>query len=106
MANIHTSELKKLFDLTMKKDWKEVAKIYEDEEWARRAQLTKRGDTALHVALLVSYKSHHIPALYTGNVKKMINCMSKDLLIVKNIKGNTPLHLAAAVGWKGEYQQS
>lgn len=103
---IPTSKLKKLFDLTMKKDWKEVAKIYEDDEWARKAQLTKRGDTALHVALLVSYKSGDISASYAGNVKKMINCMLKDSLTVKNIKGNTPLHLAAAVGWKGEYQQS
>ncbi|KAI3459656.1 hypothetical protein Pfo_016319 [Paulownia fortunei] len=90
-----------LFQLTMKKKWDEVVEVYSNHSWAHSAKLTKSDETALHVAVS-SYNSESISS-YASYIEKMINCIPEEdvygILAMQNNKGNTPLHLAAAVGW-------
>ncbi|XP_075516479.1 uncharacterized protein LOC142551235 isoform X2 [Primulina tabacum] len=89
------------FKLTMRKQWKDVVSFYITNSWAQKAKLTKSEDTALHVVI-----SNYHPGrsgLSANFVKKMLDSISKneafDVLSMQNDKGNTPLHLAARVGW-------
>ncbi|CAA2994762.1 uncharacterized protein LOC111381954 [Olea europaea subsp. europaea] len=76
--------------------------IEEDISLDDLAKLTKLEETALHVAIS-SYHSE----LQSPDCEKQIEEMIKsipdkdafEILSMKNDKGNTPLHLAAAVGW-------
>ncbi|KAK6122740.1 hypothetical protein DH2020_043520 [Rehmannia glutinosa] len=90
-----------LFQLTMKKKWDEVIEIYKNHSWAQSAKLTKSEETALHVSVS-SYNSETISS-YGGYNEIMINSIPERdvfrILSMQNDKGNTPLHLAAAVGW-------
>ncbi|XP_020548099.1 uncharacterized protein LOC105158734 isoform X2 [Sesamum indicum] len=90
-----------LFQLTMKKKWDEVVEVYRQQSWAQSAKLTHSEETALHVAVS-SYQTESISP-YESFIKEMIDCIPKgdvfDILSIQNDKGNTPLHLAAAVGW-------
>ncbi|KAK4387990.1 hypothetical protein Sango_2405600 [Sesamum angolense] len=90
-----------LFQLTMKKKWDEVVDVYRQHSWAQSAKLTHSEETALHVAVS-SYQTKSTSA-YESFIKEMIDCIPKrdvfDILSIQNDNGNTPLHLAAAVGW-------
>ncbi|KAL0281905.1 UNVERIFIED_CONTAM: hypothetical protein Sangu_2983700 [Sesamum angustifolium] len=90
-----------LFQLTMKKKWDEVVDVYRQHSWAQSAKLTHSEETALHVAVS-SYQTESTSA-YESFIKEMIDCIPKrdvfDILSIQNDNGNTPLHLAAAVGW-------
>lgn len=84
-----------LFALSMQKKWDEVAKLYQEHgEAVARVILTKTRDTALHVAV----SSYNAKAEY--HIRAMIHSTPPQLLCLQNDKGNTPLHLAAAVGWQ------
>ncbi|KAL3621057.1 hypothetical protein CASFOL_035969 [Castilleja foliolosa] len=90
-----------LFQLTMKKQWDQVIEIYKNHEWARSAKLTKSEQTALHVAVS-SYNSDTISSV-GGYTEQMIDSIPKQdiirILSIQDDRGNTPLHIAAAVGW-------
>ncbi|GFP98332.1 serine/threonine-protein phosphatase 6 regulatory ankyrin repeat subunit a [Phtheirospermum japonicum] len=91
-----------LFQLTMKKKWDKVIEIYKNDEGARSAKLTKSEQTALHVA--VSSYNPESSSSNDGYCEKMIESIpEKDFRLILSMaddKGNTPLHLAAAVGWE------
>ncbi|KAK4421818.1 hypothetical protein Salat_2132400 [Sesamum alatum] len=91
-----------LFQLTMKKRWDEVVHVYREHSWAQSAKVTNSEETALHVAVS-SYQLSESISPYESFITEMINCIPKqnvfDILSIQNDKGNTPLHLAAAVGW-------
>jgi hypothetical protein len=88
----------KLFRSTMKKRWDEVLKAYRMyPNDAPTAMLTKSGETALHIAV----SSHHSD-LDTEGIRKLVEAISPEqafkVLGMPNDKGDTPLHVAAAVG--------
>ncbi|CAI9771172.1 unnamed protein product [Fraxinus pennsylvanica] len=89
-----------LFDLTMKKKWSQVETAYKRYPSTRRAKLTKSEETSLHVAIS-SYHSELHSSDCEKHIVGMINSIGDDfeILSIKNDKGDTPLHLAAAVGW-------
>ncbi|KAL2469496.1 Uncharacterized protein Adt_37632 [Abeliophyllum distichum] len=94
--------LDNLFDLTMKNEWNEVEAAYRKYSSARRAKLTKSEETALHVAIS-SYHSKRVSSSYENHIVGMIESIPEneafEILSMENDKGNTPLHLAATVGW-------
>ncbi|XP_051124849.1 uncharacterized protein LOC127247155 [Andrographis paniculata] len=85
-----------LFKLTMAKRWREVAEIYRRQPAAHTAKLTKSEETALHIAVS-SYHSKHPSS--SAHVEEMIDLVEGQVFTMQNVKGDTPLHLAAAVGW-------
>ena len=64
--------------------------IFEEQTWAGRVKISK-GDTALHIAVLDGKESI---------VRKLVQMVAnqENFLHLKNEQGNTPLHLAAAIG--------
>lgn len=92
-----------LFKLTMQKKWGKVVEKYEDSS-AHKIKLTKSEDTAFHIAIS-SYNSKSPSSSHEQSIEDMISWMKKcsslsNVLSMQNEKGDTPLHLAAAVGWK------
>ncbi|KAL8048435.1 hypothetical protein ABFX02_07G065500 [Erythranthe guttata] len=89
-----------LYNLTMKGKWREVVDIYEKHPIAHETRLTKSEDTALHIAIS-TYNSRSKNSNHEKLVEKMISHISSsfEILSIKNVRGETPLHLAAAVGW-------
>ena len=108
--NMSEGQLKKLlFDNVVKMpDWEKVVKIYEEDCRAHSLKITSSGHTALHLAISSSKKKivHKLVELIittsddnnmnTNNNDKDINY--KEALRIKNEKGHTPLHMAAATG--------
>ncbi|KAK2991140.1 hypothetical protein RJ640_029433 [Escallonia rubra] len=83
-----------LFQSAMKGDWKEVVKIYKAHPEVHKEKITKSGDTVLHIAVLDGQES---------KVHKLVELIrekgvTREALGVANVRGNTPLHLAASVG--------
>ncbi|KAH6770184.1 hypothetical protein C2S52_014987 [Perilla frutescens var. hirtella] len=92
-----------LFKLTMKNKWGEVVKKYENKI-AHEIKLTKSEDTAFHIAIS-SYNSKKPSISHEECIHNMIALMERNaslskVLELQNVRGETPLHLAAAVGWK------
>ncbi|XP_073135620.1 uncharacterized protein [Henckelia pumila] len=89
----------KLFNLSMRKQWTEVVSIYTREAEAQKAKITKSEETALHVAISNYNPKRH--GISVGSVKKMLDSISdkEAILSIQNERGNTPLYLAAKVGW-------
>ncbi|PON92516.1 Transmembrane protein, partial [Trema orientale] len=83
-------ELDKLFDDAMKGQWDKVIETYKKSQRAREAKITKADETALHLAVA------------DGETKfalQLINVITDPAtLSIQNEKGDTPLHLAAALG--------
>ncbi|XP_047949862.1 uncharacterized protein LOC125195724 isoform X1 [Salvia hispanica] len=93
-----------LFKLTMKQQWEKVAKKYEEDENAHTLMLTKLEDTAFHIAIS-SYNPDCCNAPHESFTRKMYSLMNDKKTLCKvlempNTRGDTPLHLAAAVGWE------
>ena len=93
-----------LFKLTMKQQWEKVAKKYEEDENAHTLMLTKLEDTAFHKAIS-SYNPDCCNAPHESFTRKMYSLMNDKKTLCKvlempNTRGDTPLHLAAAVGWE------
>ncbi|KAI7982646.1 Ankyrin repeat-containing protein ITN1 [Camellia lanceoleosa] len=103
-----------LFSHAMKGEWKSVLEIYKKNAEVHGAKITKSGDTALHLAVsdgqdqfvkqLVDTIYNHgggggggggEPADPSGQVE---GGLGPEALTIKNERGNTPLHLAAASG--------
>ncbi|PON63723.1 Transmembrane protein [Parasponia andersonii] len=84
------AELDKLFDDAMKGHWDKVIETYRKSPRARKAKITKADETALHLAVA------------DGETKfalQLINAITDPAtLSIKNERGDTPLHLAAALG--------
>ncbi|KAF3965882.1 hypothetical protein CMV_009975 [Castanea mollissima] len=85
---------KDLFQMAMKGEWDSVLQKYRENAMAHTAKLTRSGDTALHIA--VSDSQEDI-------VQKLVECIStqgkgKEVLVIGNEQGNTPLHIAASIG--------
>ncbi|XP_016647198.1 PREDICTED: ankyrin repeat and SAM domain-containing protein 1A-like [Prunus mume] len=81
-----------LFDNAMNGDWEKVVGLYRSSENVHDLEITKMGDTALHIAA------------FDGETKIVLDLLeilkenASKILKIKNKKGNTPLHLAAVVG--------
>ncbi|PSS06359.1 Serine/threonine-protein phosphatase 6 regulatory ankyrin repeat subunit C like [Actinidia chinensis var. chinensis] len=91
-----TDPKKRLSNYALKGLWPEVVVLYKRYPELHDAQITRTQDTALHVAVS-SGKEDVVRELVdiismTGDVAK------KNTLHVQNERGNTPLHLAAALG--------
>ncbi|XP_042003023.1 uncharacterized protein LOC121752165 [Salvia splendens] len=91
-----------LFKLTMQQKWEEVAKIYKENKSAHTLKLTKLEDTAFHIA--ISCYNPKIPNhAHERCTKEMFTFMKEcgsvsELVRMHNVRGDTPLHLAAAHG--------
>ncbi|CAL8989561.1 unnamed protein product, partial [Prunus brigantina] len=85
-------EVEDLFNKAMNGQWEEVVGAYRSSENVHDLEITKMGDTALHIAA------------FDGETKIVLDLLeiikenASKILQIKNKKGNTPLHLAAVVG--------
>ncbi|XP_038718185.1 ankyrin repeat-containing protein ITN1-like [Tripterygium wilfordii] len=85
---------KTLFQFAMKREWDNVVELCKKQEGALDKQVTKSGDTALHIAVSDSRE---------GVVKQLVGLIKKksypsDSLRNTNDEGNTVLHTAAKLG--------
>ncbi|KAL6210596.1 hypothetical protein ACLB2K_015828 [Fragaria x ananassa] len=80
---------KYLFKIAMKSDWEGIVQAYSQNPQAHKAIITKSGETALHIAVLDGQEEL---------VEKLVNLVSLEELKLQNLRGNTPLHFAAAQG--------
>ncbi|WCJ33201.1 Ankyrin-repeat containing protein [Euphorbia peplus] len=81
-----------LFESAMKGRWNEVVEAYQKSPNIRDARITRSEDTFLHIAVSNGR---------TEIVLKLVEIIGKNaskMLHIKNERGNTPLHLAAALG--------
>ena len=89
-----------LFKKAMRGKWKDVAETYARHEKVRETKITWGGDTLLHLAASSSAEN---------NVKLLMKCLidAKDeryicqILEIQNERGDTALHIAAALGMEG-----
>ncbi|CAL5425188.1 unnamed protein product [Camellia sinensis] len=101
-----------LFRHAMKGEWKEVVEIYEKNAEVHVAKITKSGDTALHLAVSdgqVQFVKQLVDTIYNHDggggegepedpSVQVEEGLGPEALTIKNERGNTPLHLAAASG--------
>ncbi|XP_062112087.1 uncharacterized protein LOC133823325 isoform X2 [Humulus lupulus] len=96
-TNIISCEMEKikkeLFNVAMKGEWNEVIRAYEQNYAAHEAKITRSGYTALHIAVS-DCQEDVVEAL----VRRVVS-NSKKVLAIQNDRGNTPLHLAASMGY-------
>ncbi|XP_078155712.1 uncharacterized protein LOC144551564 [Carex rostrata] len=85
---------KKLFNQAMKHEWKTVLDLYKDEK-VQGEHITRANDTLLHVAVSSAPEKIVLELLDIIQPKDMAK-----ILNIKNKTGDTPLHLAAAIGLK------
>ncbi|XP_038982205.1 85/88 kDa calcium-independent phospholipase A2-like [Phoenix dactylifera] len=89
-----------LFRKAMQSRWQDVARSYSENEKVRETQITWAGDTLLHLAVSSGKES---------NVKLLVGCLEKsvldkrrqEILAIQNDRGDTALHIAAALGMVG-----
>ncbi|KAL6205222.1 hypothetical protein ACLB2K_022484 [Fragaria x ananassa] len=67
----------------------EVVQAYSQNPQAHKAITTKSGETALHIAVLDGQEER---------VEDLVKLVSLEELKLQNLRGNTPLHFAAAQG--------
>ncbi|KAL6138229.1 hypothetical protein ACLB2K_063512 [Fragaria x ananassa] len=67
----------------------EVVQAYSQNPQAHKAIITKSGETALHIAVLDGQEER---------VEDLVKLVSLEELKLQNLRGNTPLHFAAAQG--------
>ena len=90
MAEVAQENLmEKLFKDVMKSNWKEVTETYKNAPEVQEAKITISEDTALHLAVSDGK---------TEEALQLIDIVNSKTLEIKNEGGNTPLHLAAALG--------
>ncbi|KAK4281202.1 hypothetical protein QN277_012724 [Acacia crassicarpa] len=95
MATDLEMKKKELFTFAMKGKWKEVIKLYEQDQRLHKAKITRSGSTALHIAV------------FDGNeeaVEQMVEhagtCPQhcEEALQTQDDRKNTALHIAASMG--------
>ncbi|KAG1347717.1 putative E3 ubiquitin-protein ligase MIB1-like [Cocos nucifera] len=94
------ADKEELFKSAMQGRWKDVAAIYARNEGVHRTKITWAGDTLLHLAVSSSEEK---------NVKLLMNCLIEtnnekyicQILDIQNDRGDTALHIAAALGMVG-----
>ncbi|KAF4355302.1 hypothetical protein F8388_026572 [Cannabis sativa] len=82
-------ELNNLFSNAMKGQWDEVLRIYKKSQEAQKAKITILEDTVLHIA---------VSSGQTETAIELISISENSILEVENARGNTTLHIAAALG--------
>ncbi|XP_062109132.1 uncharacterized protein LOC133819805 [Humulus lupulus] len=104
-------EIDKLFNAVMKGEWGNVVATYRKSSTAHKTELTKSKETALHLAVAdgqTEIAMQLIDAIEEAAVKEKAKADEKEkekaeaevkaALGLENVKGDTPLHLAAARG--------
>ncbi|XP_058084576.1 uncharacterized protein LOC131232362 [Magnolia sinica] len=85
-------ERKELFQSAMTSKWEVVLAKYKNEPRIQKVKITSTEDTLLHIAVTDDRKE----------VTELVDAVTKvEILEMKNDMGNTPLHLAAAMGKVG-----
>ncbi|KAL5547883.1 hypothetical protein UlMin_003114 [Ulmus minor] len=94
---------KNLFNNVMKREWEEVFNIYRKYPQAHKIKITSSGKTALHVAISDHESELEEKYKVVSELLQIIKGDSDplDVLKLKNVKGQTPLHLAAAIDQDG-----
>ncbi|XP_058213516.1 uncharacterized protein LOC131325334 [Rhododendron vialii] len=80
-----------LVKATLRGDWKTAENFFQRDKSALTGPIKETGDTALHIAVGVGKENIHF-------VEKLVELMPVEALALKNMDGNTPLHLAASIG--------
>ncbi|KAI8553361.1 hypothetical protein RHMOL_Rhmol05G0009500 [Rhododendron molle] len=80
-----------LLKATLRGDWKTAENFFQRDKSALTGPIKETEDTALHIAVGVGEENIHF-------VEKLVELMPVEALALKNMDGNTPLHLAASVG--------
>ncbi|KAI7983678.1 Serine/threonine-protein phosphatase 6 regulatory ankyrin repeat subunit A [Camellia lanceoleosa] len=105
---------RQLFGDAMEGEWKAVVKTYKKYPEVHVAKITKSGDTALHLAVSDGqdqFVKQLVDTIYEADSKAKKDerggggvggggepAAAPEALMIKNERGNTPLHLAAASG--------
>ncbi|XP_020534583.1 uncharacterized protein LOC105633178 isoform X2 [Jatropha curcas] len=92
VTQIMEMEANEIFECAMKGRWDEVVEAYEKNPSLQEARITRSEDTALHIAVSEGRTEVVLKLL------ELIGDNASRILRIKNEKGNTPLHLAAALG--------
>ena len=83
---------KHLFKICMEGKWNRVVDIYEKDERAHTAKITRAGETALHVAVTDGQED------VVAQLVKLLQEKTKETLQIQNKRQNTALHYAASMG--------
>ncbi|XP_021291177.1 uncharacterized protein LOC110421819 isoform X2 [Herrania umbratica] len=81
-----------LFKYAMTNEWQKVATAYEKEPESRKAKITEAEDTVLHLAVSAGKLE------FVRKLVEILGANVSNVLKAKNERGNTPLHIAAALG--------
>ncbi|XP_071938234.1 uncharacterized protein [Coffea arabica] len=92
-----------LFQFTMKKNWKEVLRICKTYPSAAcEAKLTNSEETALHIAVSSYHVGEKEANALAAIIRQLVELLpvgqAVEILKAENDKGDTALHLAAALG--------
>lgn len=85
-------EIDNLFESAMRGHWDHIVQAYESNPMSQEAKITKSEDTALHLAAASGH---------SDVVCRLVETMGENasnILKIQNNRGNTALHLAAALG--------
>ncbi|KAJ8755536.1 hypothetical protein K2173_019334 [Erythroxylum novogranatense] len=86
-------EVDDLFEMVMKGRWNEFVDAYDEKRpGVHENKITRSGDTALHIAASDGQTKVVLELI------KILREKAPKVLRIQNSKGNTPLHLAAALG--------
>ncbi|XP_028789083.1 serine/threonine-protein phosphatase 6 regulatory ankyrin repeat subunit C [Neltuma alba] len=87
-----------LFRNAMENQWSEVFKTLEEDRGLRTAKVTATGDTVLHMAMYALDETVVVAAMVDLVLEDEESSERSYVLEAANVKGNTPLHLAASIG--------
>ena len=96
-------DVDELFQFAMKKKWREVLRICKSHPSdACKAKLTKSEETALHIAVSSYHVGEKEANALAAIIRQLVELLpvgqAVEILKAENDKGDTALHLAAALG--------